>query len=83
MSINTTLDKLLLIGFSVVILSVGFIGWIPLMLVLQYFSTAYLLYSFVVKILMRIPYLEIIYLELIIWFPIVDMVMKTINPFYN
>ena len=41
---NSLLDRANLIIFSIVVLSVGFLGWIPLMLVLQYFSTAYLLF---------------------------------------
>ena len=71
---------------SIVVLSVGFLGWIPLMLVLQYFSTAYLLYTFVFKVLTKIPgftYVQLLYFELITIFPIIDVVLKTVNPFYN
>ena len=80
------LDRANLIIFSIVILSVGFIGWIPLMLVLQYFSTAYLLYTFVFKVLTKIPgftYVQLLYLEVITIFPFIDFVLKTVNPFYN
>ena len=80
------LDRANLIIFSIVILSVGFVGWIPLMLVLQYFSTAYLLYTFVFKVLTKIPgftYVQLLYLEVITIFPFIDVVLKTVNPFYN
>ena len=83
---NSLLDRANLIIFSIVVLSVGFLGWIPLMLVLQYFSTAYLLYTFVFKVLTKIPgftYMQLLYLELITIFPIIDVVLKTVNPFYN
>ena len=83
---NSLLDRANLIIFSIVVLSVGFLGWIPLMLVLQYFSTAYLLYIFVFKVLTKIPgftYVQLLYLELITIFPIIDVVLKTVNPFYN
>ena len=83
---NLLLDRANLIIFSIVVLSVGFVGWIPLMLVLQYFSTAYLLYSFVFKVLTKIPgfsYVQLLYLEVITIFPIVDVALKTVNPFYN
>ena len=69
-----------------VVLSVGFVGWIPLMLVLQYFSIAYLLYSFVFKVLTKIPgfsYVQLMYFEVIAIFPIIDVVLITVNPFYN
>ena len=75
-----------LITFSIVVLSVGFVGWIPLMLVLQYFSTAYLLYSFVFKVLTKIPgfsYAQLMYFEVIAIFPIIDVALKAVNPFYN
>ena len=83
---NLLFDRANLIIFSIAILSVGFLGWIPLMLVLQYFSTAYLLYTFVFKVLAKIPgftYVQLLYLELITIFPIIDVVLKTVNPFYN
>ena len=83
---NLLVDRANLIIFSIVVLSVGFLGWIPLMLVLQYFSTAYLLYTFVFKVLTKIPgfsYVQLLYLELITIFPIIDVVLKTVNPFYN
>ena len=83
---NLLFDRANLIIFSIVVLSVGFLGWIPLMLVLQYFSTAYLLYTFVFKVLAKIPgftYVQLLYLELIAIFPIIDVVLKTVNPFYN
>ena len=83
---NLLFDRANLIIFSIAILSVGFLGWIPLMLVLQYFSTAYLLYTFVFKVLTKIPgftYVQLLYLELITIFPIIDVVLKTVNPFYN
>lgn len=83
---NSLLDKANLIIFSIIVLSVGFLGWIPLMLVLQYFSTAYLLYTFVFKVLTKIPgftYVQLLYLELITIFPIIDVALKTVNPFYN
>ena len=83
---NLLLDRVNLIIFSIVILSVGFVGWIPLMLVLQYFSTAYLLYTFVFKVLTKIPgfvYLQLLYLEVISIFPLIDVVLKTVNPFYK
>ena len=83
---HSLLDRANLIIFSIVVLSVGFVGWIPLMLVLQYFSTAYLLYSFVFKVLTKIPgfsYVQLLYLEVITIFPIVDVALKTVNPFYN
>ena len=83
---NSLLDRANLIIFSIVVLSVGFLGWIPLMLVLQYFSTAYLLYTFVFKVLTKIPgftYVQLLYFELITIFPIIDVVLKTVNPFYN
>ena len=83
---NLLLDRANLIIFSIVVLSVGFIGWIPLMLVLQYFSTAYLLYTFVFKVLTKIPgfaYVQLLYLEVITIFPFIDVVLKTVNPFYN
>ena len=85
-NLNSLLDRVNLITFSIVVLSVGFVGWIPLMLVLQYFSTAYLLYSFVFKVLTKIPgfsYVQLLYLELIAIFPIIDIALKTVNPFYN
>ena len=83
---NLLLDRANLIIFSIVVLSVGFVGWIPLMLVLQYFSTAYLLYTFVFKVLTKIPgftYVQLLYLEVITIFPFIDVVLKTVNPFYN
>jgi len=83
---NSLLDRANLIIFSIVVLSVGFLGWIPLMLVLQYFSTAYLLYTFVFKVLTKIPgfsYVQLLYLEVITIFPIIDVALKTVNPFYN
>ena len=83
---NLLLDRANLIIFSIVVLSVGFVGWIPLMLVLQYFSTAYLLYTFVFKVLTKIPgfaYLQLLYLEVISIFPLIDVVLKTVNPFYK
>ena len=83
---HSLLDRANLIIFSIVVLSVGFVGWIPLMLVLQYFSTAYLLYTFVFKVLTKIPgftYVQLLYLEVITIFPFIDVVLKTINPFYN
>ena len=83
---NLLLDRANLIIFSIVILSVGFVGWIPLMLVLQYFSTAYLLYTFVFKVLTKIPgftYVQLLYLEVITIFPFIDVVLKTVNPFHN
>ena len=83
---NSLLDRANLIIFSIVVLSVGFLGWIPLMLVLQYFSTAYLLYTFVFKVLTNIPgfaYAQLLYIEVITIFPIIDIVLKTVNPFYN
>ena len=83
---NPLLDRINLIIFSIVILSVGFVGWIPLMLVLQYFSTAYLLYTFVFKVLTKIPgvtYIQLLYIEVITIFPIIDVGLKTVNPFYN
>ena len=86
LNFNLFLDKANLIIFSIVVLSVGFLGWIPLMLVLQYFSTAYLLYTFVFKVLTKIPgftYVQLLYFELITIFPIIDVVLKTVNPFYN
>jgi len=86
LNFNLLLDRANLIIFSIVILSVGFLGWLPLMLVLQYFSTAYLLYSFVFKVLIKIPgfsYVQLLYLELIAIFPIIDIALKTVNPFYN
>ena len=86
LNFNFLLDRANLIIFSIVILSVGFLGWLPLMLVLQYFSTAYLLYSFVLKVLIKIPgfsYVQLLYLELIAIFPIIDIALKTVNPFYN
>ena len=86
LNFNLLLDRANLIIFSIVILSVGFLGWLPLMLVLQYFSTAYLLYSFVFKVLTKIPgfsYVQLLYLELIAIFPIIDVALKTVNPFYN
>ena len=86
LNFNLLLDRANLIIFSIVILSVGFLGWLPLMLVLQYFSTAYLLYTFVFKVLTKIPgftYMQLLYLELITIFPIIDVVLKTVNPFYN
>ena len=86
LNFNLLLDRANLIIFSIVVLSVGFLGWIPLMLVLQYFSTAYLLYTFVFKVLTKIPgftYVQLLYFELITIFPIIDVVLKTVNPFYN
>ena len=86
LNFNLLLDRANLIIFSIVVLSVGFLGWIPLMLVLQYFSTAYLLYTFVFKVLTKIPgftYVQLLYFELITIFPIIDGVLKTVNPFYN
>ena len=83
---HSLLDRANLIIFSIVVLSVGFVGWIPLMLVLQYFSTAYLLYTFVFKVLTKIPgftYVQLLYLEVITVFPFIDVVLKTVNPFYN
>ena len=83
---NSLLDRANLIIFSIVVLSVGFLGWIPLMLVLQYFSTAYFLYTLVFKVLTKIPgfsYVQLLYLEVITIFPIIDLVLKTVNPFYN
>ena len=83
---NLLLDRANLIIFSIVVLSVGFLGWIPLMLVLQYFSTAYLLYTFVFKVLTKIPgftYVQLLYLEVITIFPFIDVVLKTVNPFHN
>tara|TARA_B100000965_G_scaffold2817_1_gene2238 strand:- start:1815 stop:2105 length:291 start_codon:yes stop_codon:yes gene_type:complete len=86
LNFNLLLDRANLIIFSIVVLSVGFVGWIPLMLVLQYFSTAYLLYTFVFKVLTKIPgfnYIQILYIELITIFPIIDIALKAVNPFYN
>ena len=86
LNFNSLLDRANLIIFSIVILSVGFVGWIPLMLVLQYFSTAYLLYTFVFKVLTKIPgftYVQLLYLEVITIFPFIDVVLKTVNPFHN
>ena len=86
LNFNLLLDRANLIIFSIVVLSVGFLGWIPLMLVLQYFSTAYLLYTFVFKVLTKIPgfnYVQLLYLEVITIFPIIDVALKTVNPFYN
>ena len=86
LNFNFLLDRVNLIIFSIILLSVGFVGWIPLMLVLQYFSTAYLLYTFVFKVLTKIPgfnYLQILYIELITIFPIIDVALKAVNPFYN
>ena len=86
LNFNLLLDRANLIIFSIVVLSVGFVGWIPLMLVLQYFSTAYLLYTFVFKVLTKIPgfnYIQILYIELITIFPIIDIAFKAVNPFYN
>jgi hypothetical protein len=83
---NSLLDRANLVIFSIVVLSVGFVGWIPLMLVLQYFSTAYLLYTFVFKVLTKIPgfnYIQLLYIEVIAIFPIIDVALKTVNPFYN
>ena len=83
---HSLLDRANLIIFSIVVLSVGFLGWIPLMLVLQYFSTAYLLYTFVFNVLTKIPgfsYVQLLYLEVISIFPIIDVALKTVNPFYN
>lgn len=83
---NFLVDRTNLIIFSIILLSVGFIGWIPLMLVLQYFSTAYLLYTFVFKVVTKIPgfnYVQILYMELITIFPIIDITLKAVNPFYN
>ena len=83
---NSLLDRANLIIFSILVLSVGFLGWIPLMLVLQYFSTAYLLYTFVFKVLTKIPgftYVQLLYLEVITIFPFIDVVLKTVNPFHN
>jgi len=83
---NFLVDRANLIIFSIIVLSVGFIGWIPLLLVLQYFSTAYLLYIFVFKVLTNIPgfaYAQLLYIEVITIFPIIDIVLKTVNPFYN
>ena len=83
---NLLLDRANLIIFSIVVLSVGFVGWIPLMLVLQYFSTAYLLYTFIFKVLTKIPgftYVQLLYLEVITIFPFIDVVLKTVNPFHN
>ena len=85
-NLNSLLDRINLITFSIVVLSVGFVGWIPLMLVLQYFSTAYLLYSFVFKVLTKIPgfsYVQLMYFEVIAIFPIIDVALKAVNPFYN
>lgn len=85
-NLNFLLDRVNLITFSIVVLSVGFVGWIPLMLVLQYFSTAYLLYSFVFKVLTKIPgfsYVQLMYFEVIAIFPIIDVALKAVNPFYN
>jgi len=86
LNFNLLLDRVNLIIFSIIILFIGFIGWIPLMLVLQYFSTAYLLYTFVFKVLTKIPgfsYVQLLYLEMITIFPFIDIVLKTVNPFYN
>ena len=86
LNFNSLLDRANLIIFSIVVLSVGFVGWIPLMLVLQYFSTAYLIYSFVFKVLTKIPgfsYVQLMYFEVIAIFPIIDAAFKTVNPFYN
>jgi|TARA_B100001093_G_scaffold502424_1_gene555401 hypothetical protein len=86
LNFNFLLDRINLIIFSIIILSIGFVGWIPLMLVLQYFSTAYLLYIFVFKVLANIPgfaYAQLLYIEVITIFPIIDVVLKTVNPFYN
>jgi hypothetical protein len=86
LNFHSLMDRVNLIIFSIVVLSVGFIGWIPLMLVLQYFSTAYLLYTFVFKVLTKIPgftYVQFLYLEVITIFPFIDFVLKTVNPFYK
>ena len=83
---HSLLDRANLIIFSIVVLSVGFLGWIPLMLVLQYFSTAYLIYTFGFKVLTKIPgfsYVQLLYLEVITIFPIIDVTLTTVNPFYN
>jgi hypothetical protein len=86
LNFNLLVDRANLIIFSIIVLSVGFVGWVPLMLVLQYFSTAYLLYTFVFKVLTKIPgfaYVQLLYLEVITIFPFIDVVLKTVNPFYN
>jgi len=86
LNFHSLIDRVNLIIFSIVVLSVGFVGWIPLMLVLQYFSIAYLLYTFVFKVLTKIPgftYVQLLYLEVITIFPFIDVFLKTVNPFYN
>ena len=86
LNFHSLMDRVNLIIFSIVVLSVGFLGWIPLMLVLQYFSIAYLLYTFVFKVLTKIPgftYVQLLYLEVITIFPFIDVFLKTVNPFYN
>jgi len=86
LNLEAILDKSYLIISSIVLLSIGFLGWVPVLLTLQYFSTAYLVYSFVFRVLTKIPgfaYIELIYLKIIAIFPIIDAILKIVNPFYN
>jgi len=83
---NGMFDTANLLLFSSIMLSIGFLGWIPVFLSLQYFSTAYFLYAFVFKFLKNIPgfmYIEILYIKVITIFPFVDVFLKLANPYYS
>jgi hypothetical protein len=85
-NIEAILDKSYLIISSIIILCIGLFGWVPLLLTLQYFSTAYVIYSLIFKVLTKIPgfaFIDLMYIKLIAIFPIIDSILKTVNPFYN
>ena len=83
---ESILDKSYIIISSIFILSIGFLGWVPFLLTLQYFSTVYFIYLLIFKALTNIPGFAIInlmFVKLIEIFPIIDSIIKALNPFYN
>jgi|TARA_B100000900_G_C20277113_1_gene592458 hypothetical protein len=83
---ESILDKSYIIISSIFILSIGVLGWVPLLLTLQYFSTVYFIYLLIFKALTNIPGFAIInlmFVKLIEIFPIIDSIIKALNPFYN
>ena len=85
-NVEAIFDKSYLIISSIIILCIGLFGWVPLLLTLQHFSTAYVIYSLIFKVLTKIPgfaFIDLMYIKLIAIFPIIDSILKTVNPFYN
>ena len=83
---ESILDKSYIIISSIFILSIGVLCWVPFLLTLQYFSTVYFIYLLIFKALTNIPGFAIInlmFVKLIEIFPIIDSIIKALNPFYN